>query len=62
VIRGGVYLELSDRTGPQIDVLAEVFFYDEEGRVVFSSSHEEIPYQLVKWLHEAVAKEGWPVE
>jgi hypothetical protein len=58
----GVYLELSDRTGSQIDVLADVFFYDEEGRVVFTSYQKEIPYLLVKWLHDAVAKEGWPIE
>ncbi|GAB2880073.1 hypothetical protein GCM10027277_56620 [Pseudoduganella ginsengisoli] len=62
VIRNGVYLELSDRTGPQIEVMAEVFFYDEEGRVVFTSHKDEIPYNLIKWLHEAVAKEDWPVE
>ncbi|MEN9844557.1 MAG: hypothetical protein RLZZ612_2386 [Pseudomonadota bacterium] len=62
VIRNGVYLELSDRTEPGIKVLAEVFFYDEEGHVVFTSYQKEIPYHLVKWLHEAVSKEGWPIE
>jgi len=62
VLRDGVFLELSDRSGDVIEVLAEAFFYDEEGRVVFSCFKEQVPYVLIKWLHETVAAEGWPIE
>jgi len=60
VQRDGVYLELSDRTGNTAEVLAEVFHYDEEGKVVFNCHRKDIPLPLIKWLMEAVAKEDWP--
>ena len=43
-------------------MLAEVFFYDEIGRLVFTAFEPDIPYSLVKWLHDAVTNEGWPVD
>ena len=61
VQRDGVFLELSDRTDPTIEILAEVFFYDELGRVVFNAYKESIPFQLIHWLVESAAKEGWPI-
>ena len=57
VQRDGVYLELSDRTGETVEVIAEVFYYDEIGKVVFNCFREEIPYQLIKWLMDEAAKE-----
>ena len=60
VRRDGVYLELSDRTGETVEVIAEVFYYDEIGKVVFNCFREEIPNQLIKWLMDEVAKENWP--
>lgn len=62
VQRDGVFLELSECTSRTRNVLAEVFFYDEIGRVVFTAFEPDIPYSLVKWLHDAVMREGWPVD
>jgi hypothetical protein len=62
VLRDGVYLELSECTDQTRNVLAEVFFYDEIGRLVFTAFEPDIPYSLVKWLHDAVTNEGWPVD
>jgi hypothetical protein len=39
-----------------------VFFYDEIGRLVFTAFEPDIPYTLVKWLHDAVTNKGWPVD
>ncbi|WP_163836719.1 hypothetical protein [Spartinivicinus ruber] len=61
VQRDGVYLELSDRTEKEIEVIAEVFHYDELGKVVFSCYKENVPFQLIKWLMDEVAKEDWPI-
>jgi hypothetical protein len=61
VQRDGVFLELSDRTEETNKVIAEVFHYDEIGKVVFNGYKEEIPYQLIKWLMDEVAKEKWPI-
>jgi hypothetical protein len=61
VQRDGVYLELSECTEQTRNVLAEVFFYDEIGRLVFTSFEPDIPYSLVKWLHDAVINEGWHI-
>lgn len=54
VQRDGVYLELSECTYRTRNVLAEVFFYDEIGRLVFTVFAPDIPYSLVKWLRDAV--------
>jgi hypothetical protein len=62
VQRDGVFLELSGCTSQTRNVLAEVFFYDEIGRVVFTAFEPDIPYSLVKWLHDAVTSEAWPVD
>ena len=61
VQRGGVYLELSDRTAEPIEVMATVFYYDEIGKVVFSASKNEIPFSLMQWLMAEVSKENWPI-
>lgn len=61
VQRNGVYLELSDRTDAVIEILAEVIFYDEVGKVVFNTYKEGIPFQLIHWLVESATKEGWPI-
>lgn len=42
--------------------MAEAFFYDELGYVVFNAYRLEIPYPLIKWLYDAVLKEGWPLD
>ena len=62
VQRDGVFLELSEYTDGTRNVLAEVFFYDEIGRLVFTAFEPDIPYSLVKWLHDAVMNEGWSVD
>ena len=62
VQRDCVFLELSDRSKEPFEVLAEVIHYDEIGKVVFSSYHEEIPFPLIKWLMGQVSKEGWPLD
>ena len=61
VQRDGVYLELSDSTTETVEILAEVFFYDELGKVVFSAYKDAIPFQLIHWLVESATKEGWPI-
>lgn len=61
VQRDCVYLELSDRSKEPFEVLAEVIHYDEIGKVVFSCYKEEIPFPLVQWLFDEVAKENWPL-
>lgn len=60
VIRDGVYLELSDRTEENIDILAEVFYYNELGKIEFNCFKERVPYQLIKWLMDEVEKKNWP--
>ncbi len=62
VIRDGVFLELSALADGVRHVLAEAFFYDELGRVVFNAYRLEIPYPLIKWLYDAVLREGWPLD
>ncbi len=62
VQRNGVYLELSDRTNETIEVIAEVFHYDEIGKVVFNCYRKSVPYQLIAWLFDEVAKERWPIQ
>jgi len=62
VLRDGVFLELSEYCDRTRNLLAEVFCYDEIGRLVFTAFEPEIPYSLVKWLHDAVENEGWPVD
>ena len=62
VIRDGVFLELSELADGVRDVIAEAFFYDELGHVVFNAYRLEVPYPLIKWLYDAVLKEGWPVD
>ncbi len=61
VQRDGVYLELSDCTTDTIKIIAEVFYYDEIGKVIFNCYHEGIPYQLIKWFMDEVEKEKWPI-
>ncbi|WP_220814809.1 hypothetical protein [Pseudomonas paralcaligenes] len=61
VQRDGIYLELSDRTDEIVEVLAEVFFYDEHGKAIFNVYKNGIPLQLIHWLVELAAKEGWPI-
>lgn len=60
IIRDGVYLELSEITGKSIEVLAEVFYYDETGNIEFSFYKERVPYQLIKWLMDEAEKKNWP--
>jgi hypothetical protein len=62
VKRDGVFWELSELTDGVRDIIAEAFFYDELGYVVFNTYRLEIPYSLIKWLHDAVLEEGWPIE
>ena len=61
VHRDCVFLELSDRSKEPFEVLAEVIHYDEIGKVVFSCYKEEVPFPLIQWLLEEVAKESWPL-
>jgi hypothetical protein len=61
VQRDCVYLELSDRSTEPFEILAEVIYYDELGKVVFSCYREEVPFPLIQWLLEEVAKESWPL-
>lgn len=62
VIRDGVFLELSELADGVRDIMAEAFFYDELGYVVFNAYRLEIPYPLIMWLYDAVLKEGWPLD
>lgn len=59
VLRDGVYLELSDRTDEVAVALAEVFYFDELGKAVFSAFKEDVPLELIEWLMVEVDKEGW---
>jgi hypothetical protein len=61
IIRDCVCLELSDRTQEPYQVIAEFIYYDEIGKVVFSCYQEEVPFPLIQWLMEEVAKENWPL-
>lgn len=62
VIRDGVFLELSDQTEEAAEVLADIFFYDEMGKAVFSAYKEDLPLQLIHWLVDAAVQKGWPIK
>ena len=57
-----MFLELSELADGVRDIMAEAFFYDELGYVVFNAYRLEIPYPLIMWLYDAVLKEGWPLD
>ena len=58
--RDGVYLELSDASGPQPAVILDAFHWEADGRMTFSAYREDVPFEVVEWFTAEVRRRLLP--